>query len=80
MRTLSPCPGVCPRRRKCPGQRLARQRQPEIFPGMGEHLAVAMRHASLTVFPGEGHLLLFTHWAVILRQLAARQLETQERQ
>jgi pimeloyl-ACP methyl ester carboxylesterase len=44
---------------------------PEIFPGMAEHLAQAMPHASLTILPGEGHLLLFTHWAGILRQLAA---------
>jgi pimeloyl-ACP methyl ester carboxylesterase len=49
---------------------------PEILPGMAEHLAQAMPHASLTMLPGEGHLLLFTHWADILRQLATQQTTT----
>jgi pimeloyl-ACP methyl ester carboxylesterase len=51
---------------------------PEIFPGMAGHLARAMPHASLTILPGEGHLLLFTHWAGILRQLAVQQAATPE--
>jgi pimeloyl-ACP methyl ester carboxylesterase len=46
---------------------------PEILPGMGEYLAHEMSDASLTLIPGEGHLLLFTHWTAILRQLAAQQ-------
>jgi hypothetical protein len=49
---------------------------PEILPGMAEHLAQAMPHASLTMLPGEGHLLLFTHWADILQQLATQQTTT----
>jgi pimeloyl-ACP methyl ester carboxylesterase len=51
---------------------------PEIFPGMAGHLARAMPHASPTILPGEGHLLLFTHWAGILRQLAVQQAATPE--
>ena len=50
----------------------------EISPGMAEHLAQVMPRASLTMLPGEGHLLLFTHWADILRQLGAQQLATPE--
>jgi pimeloyl-ACP methyl ester carboxylesterase len=53
---------------------------PEIFPGMAEHLAQAMPHASLTLLPDEGHLLLFTHWAAILGQLATQPTATPERQ
>jgi pimeloyl-ACP methyl ester carboxylesterase len=45
----------------------------EIFPGMAERLAQAIPHASLTMLPGEGHLLLFSHWADILHQLATQQ-------
>ena len=53
---------------------------PEIFPGMAEHLAQVMPHASLTMLPGEGHLLLFTHWADILHQLAVPQAATADHQ
>jgi pimeloyl-ACP methyl ester carboxylesterase len=48
----------------------------DILPAMAEHLGQAMPHATLTMLPGEGHLLLFTHWTEILRQLSAQQSES----
>jgi pimeloyl-ACP methyl ester carboxylesterase len=38
---------------------------------MGETLAREIPDARLTVCRGEGHLLLFTHWDAILRELTA---------
>ena len=38
-------------------------------PQMGRYLESAIRHASLTVFPGEGHMAAFTHWDDIVRTL-----------
>ena len=43
---------------------------------MAEHVTQVMPQASLTILPGEGHLLLFTHWPGILRRLAAQQTAT----
>ena len=40
-------------------------------PQMGEHLAATIPDGRLTVYPGEGHMALFTHWSEILRGLAA---------
>jgi pimeloyl-ACP methyl ester carboxylesterase len=45
----------------------------DILPGMAEHLSQVMPRSTMTTLPGEGHLLLFTHWVAILQQLSAPQ-------
>jgi len=39
-------------------------------PGMGRYLGQEIPAAELTVFPGEGHMAVFTHWPAIIAALA----------
>lgn len=47
-----------------------------VLPALAEELAHKLPHCQMTLLPGEGHFLLFTHWHTILQTLALTFQET----
>jgi pimeloyl-ACP methyl ester carboxylesterase len=41
-----------------------------VLPTLADELAQKLQQSQMTLFPGEGHFLLFTHWPQMLQTLA----------